>query len=184
MDYFLATSRGAPFHFSAPTNGDLWQESMPIATGSYTTPTPVADARTYGHEQRKSIESSKADSTPLRGDWTSDSIGRTTSEAFAYDWDSVFPGYRPKDADWEDPQPLVDSPPNLHASGYYMGPTMSRLIAGAGQGEEMGDVEDPWGTGAPNQLPAPPQDRTDQLIQQVALLCNENHRLQQDVTDL
>ncbi len=40
---------------------------------------------------------------------------------------------------------------------------MSRLIAGAGQGEEMGDVEDPWGTGAPNQLPAPPQDRTDQF---------------------
>ncbi len=49
----------------------------------------------------------------------------------------------------------------------------------------MGDVEDPWGGGAPAQPPAPPpEDRMDQLIQQVALLWDENLRLQNDVTDL
>ncbi len=48
----------------------------------------------------------------------------------------------------------------------------------------MGGVEDPWGTGAPAQPPAPPQDRTDQLIQQMAILHDENLRLQNDVADL
>ncbi len=61
---------------------------------------------------------------------------------------------------------------------------MSRLIAGAEEGEaDMGDVEDPWG-GAPAQPPAPPVDRMDQLIQQVALLWDENLRLQNDVADM
>ncbi len=118
-------------------------------------------------------------------------IRRTDFETFSYDWDSVFLGYHPKDADWEDPQPMADSPPNPHQPGYYTGPTMSRLIAGAGAGEEdMGDVADPWGNGIPNQplpenpLPVPPVDRTDQLIQQVALLRDENLQLQNDITDL
>ncbi len=55
----------------------------------------------------------------------------------------------------------------------------------------MGGIEDLWGTGAPNQpLPQPPvplqapQDRTDQLIQQVALLRDENLCLHNDVADL
>ncbi len=47
----------------------------------------------------------------------SDSTGRTTSEAFAYDWDSVFLGYRPEDAGWEDPQPMADLPPNPDVPG-------------------------------------------------------------------
>ncbi len=118
----------------------------------------------------------------------SDSIGVTIPENFDYDWDSVFPGYRPEDAGWEDPRPMTDSPPNPHFPGYYTGPTTSRLIAGAGAGEEMGDIEDPWGTGTPNQPPAqppaPPQDRTDQLIQQVALLRDENLRLHNDIANL
>ncbi len=37
---------------------------------------------------------------------------------------------------------------------------------------------------APQQLPAPPPDRTDQLIQQVALLQDENLWLHNDVADL
>ncbi len=119
----------------------------------------------------------------------SDSIERTTFDGFPYDWESVFPGYNPKDLNWEDPQPLADSPPNPRRPGYYPGPTTSRLIAGAGQGEaEMGDAEDLWGNNAPQQPlpqpPAPPQDRTDQLIQQVALLRDENLRLQNDIADL
>ncbi len=116
----------------------------------------------------------------------SDASGRSTSEAVAYDWDSIFPGYRPEDVGWEDPQPMADLPPNPHFPGYYMGPTTSRLIAGAGAEGEMGDVEDPWGMGVPNQPPpgGPPQDRMDQLIQQVALLWDENLQLHNDIVDL
>ncbi len=162
-----------PSTSAPPQTGNSWQGSMPIATGSYIAPTPVADAQTYGHEQRKSIDSSETGSSPSHGDWTSDSIRRTTSEAFTYDWDSVFPGYQPEDADWEDPQPMADSPPNPRQPGYYTGPTTSRLITGTGV-EDMGDLNDLWGAGALNQPPAPPIDRTDQLIQQVALLRDEN----------
>ncbi len=76
---------------------------MPIKTGSYIAPTQVADAQTYEYGQKRSTESSGTSSMPSRTDWMSDSIGRTTSEAFAYDWDSVFPGYQPEEAGWEDP---------------------------------------------------------------------------------
>ncbi len=95
--------------------------------------------------------------------------------------------------DWEDPQPLADSPLNPHRPDYYTGPTTSRLIAGAGAGEaDMGNVNDPWGSDAPAQppvpppapAPAPPVDRTAQLIQQMAILRDKNLRLQNDVTDL
>ncbi len=52
----------------------------------------------------------------------------------------------------------------------------------------MGDVADPWAGGAPQQPPVPPQapppDRMDQLIQQVALLWDENLHLHNDVADL
>ncbi len=54
----------------------------------------------------------------------------------------------------------------------------------------MGDVADSWGGQAPQQPPAsqqppaPPPDRMDQLIQQVALLRDENLRLQNNVADL
>ncbi len=70
-----------------------------------------------------------------------------------------------------------------------MGPATSRLIAGAGEGEaDMGDVEDPWGGGAPAQPlappPVPPPDRVAQLIQQMALLRDENLQLHNDVADL
>ncbi len=53
-------------------------------------------------------------------------------------------------------------------------------------GEEgMGNVEDPWGDNAPAQPPPPPPvDRVEQLIQQVALLRDENLRLHNDVADL
>ncbi len=44
----------------------------------------------------------------------------------------------------------------------------------------MGDLNDPWAGGALAQ----PGDRMDQLIQQVALLRDENRRLQDNVTDL
>ncbi len=90
-----------------------------------------------------------------------------------------------------EPRPMADSPPNPRHPGYYTGPTTSRLIAGAGPGEvDMGDVTDPWNQQAPQQPlapqqpPAPPQDRTEQLLQQVALLRDENLRLQNNVTDL
>ncbi len=95
-----------------PQTGNLWQGSMPTATRSYTTPTPVEDAQTYGHEQQRNTGSLSADSPPSQGGWTNDSIGVTIPEEFDYDWDSVFPGYRPEDTGWEDPQPLADSPPN------------------------------------------------------------------------
>ncbi len=57
----------------------------------------------------------------------------------------------------------------------------SRLIAGAGE-VEMPDVADPWGDGALNQPPPvppppPPVDRMAQLVQQMALLWDENLRL-------
>ncbi len=104
-------------------------------------------------------------------DSTSDSIEKTIPNVFSYNWESVFLGYNPEDVNWEDPRPLTDSPPNPRRPGYYTGPTTSRLIAGAGAEEtDMGDAVDPWGNNAPNQLLAPPADRTDQLIQQVALL--------------
>ncbi len=172
-----------------PLTGSSWQESMPTETGKYSGPIPVNDAQTYGHEQRRSTDSSVNDSTSLPSDWTSDFIGKTTFEAFPYDWDSVFPGYNPEDANWEDPRPLADSPPNPRQPGYYTGPTTSRLIAGAGAGEDdMGDAADPWGNNAPGPPPVPlanpPQDRTDQLIQQVALLWDENLRLHNDIADL
>ncbi len=52
----------------------------------------------------------------------------------------------------------------------------------------MEDTGDPWGDHAPGPPPVPqadpPQDRTDQLIQQVALIRDENLRLQNDVADL
>ncbi len=111
-----------------------------------------------------------------------------TSEDFQYDWESVYPGFHPEDANWEDPRPMRDSPLNPRYPGFYSGPTTSRLIAGAGTGEvDMGDVADPWAGGAPQQppalpqLPASPQDRMDQLIQQVALLRDENLWLHNDV---
>ncbi len=108
---------------------------------------------------------------------------------FSYDWESVFPGYNPDDLNWEDPQPLDDSPPNLQWPGYYTGPMTSRLIAGAGAGEaDMGEVADPWGNAVLAQPPVPPPeplaDRMDQLIQQVALLRDENLCLNNDIADL
>ncbi len=52
----------------------------------------------------------------------------------------------------------------------------------------MGDVEDPWGGGAPAQPPAPPlvppPDRLAQLVQQVTLLQDENLQLHNDIVDL
>ncbi len=52
----------------------------------------------------------------------------------------------------------------------------------------MGDVEDPWAGGAPAQppalLPVPPPDRVVKLIQQVALLRDENLWLHNGVADL
>ncbi len=46
-----------------PQTGNSWQESTPIATGSYTAPTLVDNAQIYGHEQRRSTDSSRE--TPL-----------------------------------------------------------------------------------------------------------------------
>ncbi len=93
--------------------GSTWPESTPTAAGSYTAPTQAADAQTYEHEQRRNIRFSGNALSPLRDGWTSDSTGRTTSEyRFEYDWDSVFPGYQPEDAKWEDPRPMEDSPLN------------------------------------------------------------------------
>ncbi len=125
------------------------------------------------------------DSGILRSGWTSDSIERTTSEEpFAYDWDSIYPGFQPGNTYWDDPRPMNDSPSNPRRPGYYTGPTMRRLIAGAGV-EEMGDLQDLW-VGGPPQLPqpGPPVDRMAQLVQQMALLQDENLRLQHDVADL
>ncbi len=85
---------------------------------------------------------------------------------------------------------MADSPPNPRYLGYYSGPATTRLIAGAGPGEaDMEDVANTWDNHAPQppapeQPPPPPPDRTDQLIQQVALLRDENLRLQNDVADL
>ncbi len=172
-----------------PPTGSSWQESMPTKIGKYSAPIPVNDAQTYGHEQRRNTDSSANSSSALPSDLMNASIRRTTFDDFQYDWESVFPGYNPEDANWEDPQPLADSPLNPRRPGYYTGPTTSRLIAGAGAGQDdMGDVADPWGDNTPEQPPVPPgnppQDRTDQLIQQVALLRDENLHLQNDVADL
>ncbi len=79
---------------------------------------------------------------------------------------------------------MADSPPNPRYPGYYSGPATTRLLAGAGPGEaDMEDVANAWGNQAPQppvpeQPPPPPPDRTDQLIQQMALLRDENLRLQ------
>ncbi len=116
------------------------------------------------------------------------SIERTTTNDFQYDWESVYPGFHPEDANWEDPQPMRDSPPNPRYPGFYSGPMTSRLIAGAGPGGGMEEAEDPWGNNTPGPPPVPlvnpPQDRTDQLIQQAALLRDENLQLHNDVADL
>ncbi len=161
-----------------------WPESMPTTTRSYSAPIQVTDAQTYRHGQKRSIDSSMNDSNTSPSDSTSASIGRTTFGDFQYDWESVFLGYNPEDANWEDPRPLANSPPNPRFPGFYSGPTTSRLIAGAGLGGDMEDMGDPWGDHAPGPPPVPlagpPQDRTDQLIQQVALLQDENLRLQND----
>ncbi len=117
--------------------------------------------------------------------------GRTTNNEFQYDWDTVYLGFYPEVTVWGDPRPMPDSPPNLCNPGFYSGATTSRLIAGAGPEADMGDIADPWGGQAPQQPPAPqqlpaapPDDRTDQLIQQVALFWDENLRLHNDVADL
>ncbi len=184
IEYFLATNRGAPFHFGAPLTENSWPGFTPTATGSYSTPIPANDAQIYGHEQKRSTDSSASNSSTSPSDSTSDFIGRTNFDDFQYDWESIFPGYDPDNPNWEDPQPLADSPPNPRRPGYYMGQMTSRLIAGAGEGGgDMGDVADPWAGGVPRQPPLP-ADRTDQLIQQMALLRDENLRLQNDVADL
>ncbi len=84
---------------------------------------------------------------------------------------------------------MRDSPLNPRRPGYYAGPMTSRLIAGAGTGKaDMGDVEDLWGGGAPAQPlappPVPPPDRLAQLVQQMALLWDENLWLHNNVADL
>ncbi len=162
---------------------------MPTVTGSYSTPILATDAQTYGHEQRRKTNSSESDSSTLLSDSMNASIGRTTFDDFQYDWESVYPGFHPEETTWNDLRPMNNSPPNPRIPGFYSGPRTSRLIAGAGAGEtDMGDVEDPWGGGAPAQPPAPPlvppPDRLAQLMQQMALLWDENLRLHNDVADL
>ncbi len=179
---------GEPPSTSAiPPMANSWPESTPTETGSYSAPIQAADAPTYGPEQRRSIDSSASDLSTSLSDSTNTSIERTIFDGFQYDWESVFLGYNPEDANWEDPRPLADSPLNPRRPGYYTGPTMSRLLAGAGEAD-MGDVEDPWGGGAPAQPPAPPPvpppDRMAQLMQQMTLLRDENLRLHNDVADL
>ncbi len=63
-----------------------------------------------------------------------------------------------------------------------MGPSTSRVIAGAGL-KEMGDVNEGWGV---PQAPAGPtvEKRLKQLMQQMAQLCNENVQLRDDLLDL
>ncbi len=157
---------GEPPSTSAiPPTATSWPESMLTGTGSYTLPTLAAAAPTYGYEQARRNKSSTSSSSSSRSDSTSDSGQRITPDDFQYDWESVFPGYNPKDANWEDPRPMADSPPNPRRPGYYAGPTTSQLIAGASEGEvDMGDVADPWARGAPQppevpqQPAAPPPD--------------------------
>ncbi len=92
--------------------GSSWPESTQTGIESYSVPIQASDAQTYGHEQKRSSDSSTSNSSTSPSDSTSDFIGRTTFDGFQYDWESVFPGYNPKDANWEDPRPMMDSPPN------------------------------------------------------------------------
>ncbi len=176
---------------ATPPTGNSWPGSTPTATGSYSAPIPATDAQIYGHKQKRRIDSSESDSNPSLSNSTSASIGRTTIDDFQYDWESVYPGFHPEETMWGDPRLMKDSPPNPRNPVFYSGLSTSRLIAGAGPDQDdMGDVADPWNKRAPQQPPAPqqplalPQDRTDQLIQQVALLWDENLRLQNNVMDL
>ncbi len=91
-----------------PLTGNSWPESIPTATRSYSAPILATDAQTYGHKQRRS-----SDSNTLPSGWTNDSTERRISEeVFAYDWDSIYPGFQPGNAYWDDPRPMNDSPPN------------------------------------------------------------------------
>ncbi len=92
-------------------------------------------------------------------------------------------GLPPEDLDWEDPQLMADSPPNPCQPGYYMGPTTSRLIAGAGV-EEMEDLNDPWGGGSAESAAGTSRRQDGPADQQMALLRDENRHLQEDVNDL
>ncbi len=172
--------------------GSSWPKSTPTTIGSYSAPIQATDAQTYGHEQRRRSDSSASNSSRSLSNSTSASGERTTTHDFQYDWESVYPGFHLEDVNWKDPRPLADSPLNPRIPGFYSGPKTSRLVAGAGAGEaDMGDVADPWGGGSPTATTRHCSNRLlrhpiewDQLIQQVALLRDENLQLHNDVADL
>ncbi len=87
----------------------------------------------------------------------------------------------------EQPEAYEGLAPRIRGTlGFTRGPQQ----AGSSQEQDpekstWGDVADPWGGQAPQQPPAPPpDDRTDQLIWQVALLQDENLQLHNDIADL
>ncbi len=94
---------GRPSTSATPQTASSWPESTPTAIGNYSARTLAADAQIYGHEPRRSPNSSTNSSSPSHSDLTSASIERTTSSDFQYDWESVYPGFHPEDANWEDP---------------------------------------------------------------------------------
>ncbi len=184
---------------------------MPTETGSYTLPTRAYNAPTYDHEATKNSGSwseSFSDFPDYRIAGSAWETGGNPFEDFQYDYGGDF---APSQIAEDVPEfyvrpptipefysggqrhpmmPLPDLPPNPRCPGFYLGPSMSRLLAGARPGEMEEGMNPLWGDTAPRQLApmAPPDDPNQvhllQLIAQMAQLQNENVQLQGDIDDL
>ncbi len=169
-------------------------ESLPESMPTETEPSPP-------HQRATEFEMAyRNELTPSRHAWSltsersysSKSSDSSSYESFHFD-EATF-GSTIRDAGndpqfyWGAPYPLPDQPParNLQMRG-YQGPTMSRLIAGAGPGMEgMEEINDGWG--GPQQPQPPPQpmmeEQVNQLMQQMVNLQGENAQLHNEVQDL
>ncbi len=192
MAYYLATHRGVPFHFGEPSDSELMARAYANRNREL--------FRTHPGQRRPDLrERTQEEESILQGQLEILALptrqatlargGLTLSSST--DWDSVYPGFFPRETVWGDPRPMADSPPNPRYPRYYTGaydelPHRRHRTRRSRHGRCRRPVE-PTGSTATAGAAAttcPTTRRTDQLIQQVALLWDENLRLQNDVADL
>ncbi len=101
MAYYLATHRGAPFHFGEPSSAELVARAYANRNRELfrthprpTTPRPTrANPGGGKHPQR----TARDPRTPTR---RGDSGERITRTDFQYNWESVYPGFHPEETGW------------------------------------------------------------------------------------
>ncbi len=150
-------------------------------------PIQVYNAPTYDPAPRRSSAPYNASSFTYPGyretapNWTASR--RNPFEEFSYNYkEGFYPGNDPTDIPdfYVGPrkgQPeynfrLPNSPLNPRCPGYYPGPQTSRLVAGAGQGEEMGRIE--WPQAGPE---VTTEQRLQQAQTQIAQMCDVENQL-------